>query len=513
MKVHRRAPRTPAEQFYDNRRGFVRLMLFGMLLFITYNVFYIIFYTDPRRFFTIEEEFKYGSIGSDLENGLPMRIMTVLPEAFARHLPPSPMKDYRAFGFIMETGHDLPIGFSQRNRLGGIPFTGLNCAICHTGAVTFNTGEPVAIHPGMPSNTVNLTRFFRFLFDCAADARFTPQDLIPYIEAERKLNPLERQLYPTLVRRMREGLLTRRDQLEFLFRSNHPAAGPGRVDTFNPYKAIQYRMRMSELPEKELVGTADFPSIWNQGPREGLPAHWDANSLGPVSERNHSASFGAGATPASVDTIAIENIRAWLERLPPLEYPYKSDFSEGEVAVGKKLYGQFCQQCHSDANFRKDDGTMVGQPTLIDEIRTDRYRLDSFTHQLAVHQATLVPNGDEKWRLKGFRKTNGYSNVPLDGIWARAPYLHNGSVPTLDDLLTSASARPKTFYRGGTRYDRAKLGFVSDRPIEDGIPLFRYDTRTTGTEFIAGNANTGHEYGTTLTASERRAMIGFLATF
>src|SRR5438128_1119795 len=57
------------------------------------------------------EQFKYGSIGSDIENGLPIAVIKVLPRMFPEYLPQTLARDYSAFGFVQEPGHDLPIGF------------------------------------------------------------------------------------------------------------------------------------------------------------------------------------------------------------------------------------------------------------------------------------------------------------------------------------------------------------------------------------------------------------------
>src|SRR5919197_4180132 len=105
----------------------------------------------------------------------------------------------------------------------------------------------------------------------------------------------------------------------------------------------------------------------------------------------------------------------------------------------------------------------------------------------AVNQYGLYP--ESPYRFKHFRKTHGYANQPLDGIWARAPYLHNGSVPTLWDLLQSPESRPQQFSRGYDVYDQEKVGFVSDTPEAHraGSP---YDTT------LPGNGNAGHVYGT-----------------
>jgi hypothetical protein len=123
----------------------------------------------------------------------------------------------------------------------------------------------------------------------------------------------------------------------------------------------------------------------------------------------------------------------------------------------------------------------------------------------ASNQYGLYP--DSPYRFTHFRKTNGYANHPLDGIWLRAPYLHNGSVPTLRDLLEPPALRPRVFYRGYDLYDSQKVGFVSDVP-RAGVQAFTlYDTS------VPGNSNAGHLYGTTLSDDEKRAIVEYLKTF
>ena len=88
----------------------------------------------------------------------------------------------------------------------------------------------------------------------------------------------------------------------------------------------------------------------------------------------------------------------------------------------------------------------------------------------------------------------------------RAPYLHNGSVPTLRDLLKPAAQRPVTFYRGNDTFTKADVGFVSTVAREGADAYSAYDTRR------AGNSNAGHEYGTTLTDTDRDALLEYLKT-
>jgi mono/diheme cytochrome c family protein len=94
-----------------------------------------------------------------------------------------------------------------------------------------------------------------------------------------------------------------------------------------------------------------------------------------------------------------------------------------------------------------------------------------------------------------------YKARPLNGIWASAPYLHNGSVPTLYDLLLPEAERPARFSVGQWRYDPVKVGYVSD-----GEEPWVFDTAT------PGNHNTGHRYGTILSDEERWAVVEYLKT-
>jgi len=95
--------------------------------------------------------------------------------------------------------------------------------------------------------------------------------------------------------------------------------------------------------------------------------------------------------------------------------------------------------------------------------------------------------------------------MPLDGIWLRGPYLHNGSVPTLRDLLKPPSDRPVVFYRGYDVYDFDNVGFVSSGPEAETLGE-RFDTRE------RGNSNSGHEYGTMLGDQQKEDLLEYLKT-
>ena len=103
-----------------------------------------------------------------------------------------------------------------------------------------------------------------------------------------------------------------------------------------------------------------------------------------------------------------------------------------------------------------------------------------------------------------------YKARPLNGIWATAPYLHNGSVPNLDELLQPAARRSKSFSIGVRTFDPEHVGFLTNVP---GFPKFTVNDANGNPS--AGNSNAGHEgeeFGTNLQADERRQLIDYLKT-
>ena len=173
-----------------------------------------------------------------------------------------------------------------------------------------------------------------------------------------------------------------------------------------------------------------------------------------MDERNLSAALGAGVTPTTVDHDHIKRVRDWIWTLPPPKYPYAIDATLADS--GQAIYARLCAECHSFG------GTRTGTVVDIGDIGTDLSV--STPTPTSSRQIKPLLFQESRYRFTHFRKTHGYANHPLDGIWARAPYLHNGSVPTLWDLLQSPAARPRQFSRGYDVYDKEKVGFISDTP-------------------------------------------------
>ncbi len=442
----------------------------------------------PEDFANDEDHFKYGSIGSDtLEgNGVPYWMWRAMPRVCSSKLPPGGLA---AIGVIQEPGMDRPIGFSKR-RTGFFDSVGLNCASCHTASVrTSEDGQPRA-YLAAASHQLDLWAYFNFLFECAASPSFTVDRVMAEIENMTTLSPVEKLVYRFAIKQTPAKLAAQAAELAWI--KQRPLWGPGRVDTFNPYRALVFHVPVPATS----IGTADFMTLWSQDSRAGLFVHWDGNNPS-VEERNLSAALGAGATPATLDMPRLTRIRRWLWNVRPPAYPFPIDYQL--ASAGKPVYQQECGSCHDPG------GKAFGKVTSNRYIGTDAHRSDAFDKDMSGLMNKIGEG--YPWAFQSFRPTGGYANHPIDGAWLRAPYLHNGSVPTLRDLLNPAAERPRTFYKGNDVYDPANLGFVTTKTSANGREFFLFDTAG------PGNGNAGHEYGTHLTAEQKDALLEYLKTY
>ena len=296
-----------------------------------------VIYADDR------DHFKYGSTGGErgwklqFGFGIPYWMWIALPEVFSQYLPDGKAgAGYSAFGMVYEDGKDprfdLPIGMSMR-RVNGVDRVYFTCSVCHTGSVRPAPDAPRQIVLGMPSNTLNFGGLGEFLRQTAHDHRFRSAHMMPAIERiadlrdatvsspgryrPTRLGLVDQAVFKLSgVSAMRDQLLTLMGQLRFL---DFKSWGPGRVDTFNPPKAL-LGFPMDRASSHETIGIADFPSVWNQRARKGMWLHWDGNNCS-VDERNLSAGFGTGATPATLDTPNLTRIADWLWTAKPPEFP------------------------------------------------------------------------------------------------------------------------------------------------------------------------------------------------
>jgi hypothetical protein len=437
------------------------------------------------HFDSAEEQFKYGSIGIESEEGLPYWIWQALPRVFADKLPRP--GGYAAFGFVWEPGKELPVGFSKAELFGG-PRIAINCAFCHTASVRIRPLEPPRVIPAGPGNQVNPQAYVKFLQAVAADPRFDGDELLESIAGLTKLSWWQRMQYRLLlIPAARKALQKQRRDYDWMYRN--PDWGPGRIDPFNPVK-----FGILKQPVDNTIGNSDMVPIWNMKARAGMPLHWDglATSLREVVL---SSALGDGATRKSIRLQDLARVEQWLMHVPPTPYPYEID--KTLAAEGRPLFDQQCAQCHAVG------GARTGSVVAVDEIGTDRHRLDMWTAASPIAYNKYTDG--YPWDFTGFQKTNGYVAMPLDGVWLRAPFLHNGSVPSLEELFEAPPRRRATFYRGYDVYDPTRVGFVSEGDPAQRMGML-YDTR------LPGNSNAGHLYGVDLAPAQKKALIEFLKT-
>jgi hypothetical protein len=202
-----------------------------------------------------------------------------------------------------------------------------------------------------------------------------------------------------------------------------------------------------------------------------------------------------------------KDIRAYLLSLTPPKYPLPIDRSL--AAKGEELFRVNCAHCHGTYG---DKWTYPNKIVALDKIGTDRSRFDGITQKFGDYYAQTWFNEDYP-----IRATAGYQAPPLDGIWATAPYLHNGSAPTVYHVLNSKS-RPKLFRRSYRTdldaYDAEKLGWkvevLTEKPDPKKLSPIHY--RTIYDTAQPGRGNGGHTFGDKLDEDERMAVIEYLKT-
>ena len=202
---------------------------------------------------------------------------------------------------------------------------------------------------------------------------------------------------------------------------------------------------------------------------------------------------------------AFRDILEYLVSLEPPKYPFPIDDEKAKQGVA--VFAENCAKCHGTYGAKWSYPNKV---IPLSEIGTDPVR----------HASVGVKYGQaysDSWFGKDgklLRATDGYQAPPLDGVWATAPYLHNGSVPTLYGMLNSKS-RPNLFTRsfktGEADYDKERVGWKITElkePRPDSASGFEkrkvYDTSK------SGRSNAGHVYGDELSEEQRLAVIEYL---
>ena len=446
---------------------------------------------------TPETRFKYGSIGAEHDAGVPYWIFYVLPRIFPEKLSQDGRVvpgGYAALGVPWEMGQELPVGFTKKTI--GFPRVANNCAVCHTTSYRVSPDANPVFVIGGPAHTTNVEGFFRYLIDCAKDPRFNADILMAEINRVTNLDPIDKLLYRFFIIPItKQRLLEREAQFAWIYRPDFPDWGRGRDDAMNLTKYFMIR-----APMDDTYGPTDMPSVWNLKKyvwEKGHRLNYAGDSQDAYSVVMDSALGLLGAAPAHKDDFLqqVKWLHAYLSELLPPKYPFPID--ESKAAAGKAVFAAECARCHASE--------LTGRPLPLNEVGTDRGRLDSWNKGAAIRANQVVKDMGLDRRGLVEEDLQGYVVSFLDGIWLKAPYLHNGSVPTLRDLLEPVAQRPKVFWRGYDVYDPIKVGFVTDTPEAQRVGT-RFDTRS------RAGGNQGHEFGSQLSGAHKAALLEYLKT-
>jgi hypothetical protein len=307
-------------------------------------------------------------------------------------------------------------------------------------------------------------------------------------------------------------------------------------------------------------GSAQQPMARNIGEALGVGAtlnFFDANGQ-PLK--------GDARYPSSVRLRDLHLIEQTLQRLKPPAWPEEllGAIDKIQAAKGRELFTENCAGCHVPRSVQSDErwtqhlkmlpvefiGTDPGAANNIADHRFDLTALQWDPSELARLDVQLQPTPTEPLDLSklssakglayvtafvgnrafreanipaaerpdmdgfglpiGVRELRAYKARPLAGVWATAPFLHNGSVPSIYQLLSPQDERATTFYKGTFEYDPRHLGYRTEA-FTNG---FMFDTR------ITGNHNSGHEFragmrgngviGRLLQPEERWALLEYL---
>jgi len=449
----------------------------------------------------------------------------------------------------------LPVGF-VRDGTGPESEVGFTCAACHTQRIRV-AARPVMIEGG--ATLADLEAFMRTLEQSMAataadDAKFTR-----FATAVLGANHS-----PSAASALRTALREKTAMLATRWNAHWPdgGSGPGRVDAFGQIfnQVAAYDIGVPDNARKA-DAPVSYPFLWNTPQHNKVQWNGSATNgllgLGPLF-RNIGEVLGVfgevqvvkpGLIPkykSSVNLAQLRRLEEMLTTLKPPQWPRAcAPVDAGRVRAGKKIYDKTCKDCHQPlargdlksrvkARMRdvKTDSRMVdnfyvrfltytlrpgvlkggagnfgnltrGQDILSNVILGTYFGGGSAGERVESQQEEKETKAMRKFLKEALKVKTEYKARPLTGIWATAPYLHNGSVPTLEELLKPETERQPSFFVGNTNYDLAAVGF-STTQVPGSVA---FDTRQDG------NRNTGHSgprHGTDLSHEDKKSLLEYL---
>jgi hypothetical protein len=462
----------------------------------------------------------------------------------------------------------MTVGHSRNDALKGVEMVGFSCAACHTGEIRYR-GKSARIDgaPGMIDLQAYQVEFLQSIdailkdpaalvalalaMEQTAPADQTASyandpavkgaaDVKPKPNADSSFHSVSSQAAdaaqpppppPGLLDRVKTGIAILKAQVahvrngKLLLDGTEP--GPGRIDAFGAARNLLFPKSALKMQSP-----VSFPFIWNvpDTTQQRNPGdqprwiHYDGNT-NSILERNIGQALGMGAVydPRTYEsTIRIANLHrleVLTHKLQPPAWPADilGAIDQAKAQKGEGIFKDKCEGCHQDKLYALTGvetdplrANSFGQPVvsqpfpaavapILAGLKKRAFDDDGIS---AAEQATMDAN-PVIWRATG-----QYMARKLNGIWATAPYLHNGSVPTLYHLL-HPEQRPARFLAGNREYDPTKLGFQSES-ANMPVNVWAYDTTQ------PGNSNIGHSgapFGTTLSEDDKAALLEFLKKY
>jgi hypothetical protein len=470
----------------------------------------------------------------------------------------------------------LPVGFTRDDRFVDpytgqkLIVLGISCAACHTGEI-FYAGKAIRIDAG-PS-LIDLQKYTEALGLAITWTYYDPLRFHRF--AGRVLGPDHPHADEVRLRQaLKYYLDTTFTEFKSTLHLFPTPEGYGRTDALARIGNFVFGTELNNN-KNLIVGDApvNYPPVWDASWMDWVQYN---GSIQQPMGRNVGEALGVRSRINLIgypgaqfqNTIRVENLHE-IETLLGGSEPGKGVCSPkwpeeilgkidlAKAAQGAQLYNQLCLHCHQPpmnsedgrkpqhwTDYTDSQGRQFFKVTMIplEEIGTDPKEARNFYDRKAdtgplgkgtmsvgdgltfitkrvidqaYAQLNLTPEQQEQWN--GYRKNElreplAYKARPHNGVWATPPYLHNGSVPNLYELLSPVSERSKVFYLGNKLFDPVKLG-LDTTPLK-GATEFRVD--------LPGNSNSGHEFndsptgngviGRKLAPEERMQIIEYLKT-
>ena len=465
-----------------------------------------------------------------------------------------------------ENPFGLPVGWTvTRSLLDTTVVAGFNCTTCHVGEL--RVGDKAVRVDGAP-NILRINDLFKdikteleaTIGDGPRMARLATNLIRNREQNEAKL-PADRS--GTVIDRVRDkidALPLVKATIDYLrsmktisemalVENGAVENGYGRVDAFGVARNLLFGSDPRNLRPQD--APVSFPHMW--GLKNTAWLQWGAY-INSVMERNIGQTLGVGARFDSnfVTTSRLDNLNVLEKRVYKLTPPEWREDLLGPIDRvladrGRPLYDKLCSNCHDRPFAVSPTGLVTYQLFRLNEVGTSPVAATNFdrtvitpkgerrlaeaafeaieaikqqyykTHNISPEMQAEWEGRDMRPQPAAFRSTLAdadkypdtkggrvYPAKPLAGIWATAPYLNNGSVANMWDLLTRPENRPKTFTVGSREYDTSTLGYRSTPDAPSAGPLFVFDTTK------PGNSNAGHVYGMQMSDDDKWALIEYL---